>query len=484
MISSEPKALLSDIVRADLGLFLRRAFITLNPGTTLQPGWYIDAMTHALERVARRETTRLIITVPPRHLKSICTSVALCAWMLGRDPTLKFLVASYGADLANQHARDFRRVIEAPWFRSAFPELAAPRRSADGELVTAAGGGRKAVSLGGSLTGFGADIIIVDDLMKAGDASSPVERERVRDFYEQTLVSRLNDKRTGRIIVIQQRLHEDDLVGFLLEKGGFEHLNLPAIAETDQVIALPRGRVHRRQTGDVLSELQDRETLEQIRKETGPAAFAAQYQQNPTAPDGAVVRWHRFQFYDDAPSRSQCTFVVQSWDTGISVTATSDFSVCTTWGYHEGAWKLLDLVRCRLEFPDLLARVRYLRDRWLADIVLVEAAASGRQLIDELRAELRQRGTVRRRAGERSGWTVRSYTPLGDKVTRMSAEAAKLEDGRVLLPRDAPWLADLRKELLAFPNGRYDDQVDSISQFLHEAGSFRTSHERPKSRVG
>lgn len=475
---------ISDIVRADLGRFTRRAFVTLNPRQHLDAGWYIDAMTHALEKVARGETRRQIITVPPRHLKSICTSVSLCAWMLGHNPALKFLVASYGADLAIKHARDFRLVVEADWFRHAFPDFGRPVRNAEVELVTAGAGGRKAVSLGGSLTGFGADIIIVDDLMKAADASSAVERQRVRDFYEQTLVSRLNDKCDGRIVVIQQRLHEDDLVGFLIEKGGFEHLNLPAIAEVDETIPLPRGRTHLRRVGDVLSARENRDTLDRLRAELGPATFAAQYQQNPTAPGGNVVRWDRFQFYDDTPTRVQCSFIVQSWDTGISISATSDYSVCTTWGYHAGAWKLLDLSRRRLEYPDLLAWVRLQRDHWKSDVVLIEEAASGHQLLQELRNELRALPTVRLRVGESSGWSVRSYRPRVDKLTRMSTEAVKLEDGRALLPRDAPWLPDLRRELLAFPNGRHDDQVDSISQFLDEMPYFHTSRMRERPRIG
>ena len=320
--------------------------------------------------------------------------------------------------------------------------------------------------------------------MKAADANSVVERQRVQDFYEQTLVTRLNDKRDGRIVAIQQRLHEDDLVGFLLEKGGFEHLNLPAIAGKEEVIALPRGRSQHRRVGDVLSTREDHATLDRLRTELGPATFAAQYQQNPTAPGGNVVRWDRFQFYDDAPTRVQCSFIVQSWDTGISISATSDYSVCTTWGFHAGAWKLLELLRRRVEYPDLLAWVRLQRDLWKSDVVLIEEAASGHQLLQELRNELRALPTVRLRVGESSGWSVRSYRPRVDKLTRMSTEAVKLEDGRAFLPRDAPWLPDLRRELLAFPNGSHDDQVDSISQFLDEMPYFETSRMRERPRIG
>ena len=165
------------------------------------------------------------------YRQSICTAVCFPAWMLGRDPSLKIMVASSGGDLANKHASDFRKVVAAPWYQLGFPtmRLAEGGNQAD-EQTTTRGGVRKAISHGGAATGFGADIIIIDDLMKAADASSASERQRVKDFYEQTLLSRLNNQQTGRIIVIQQRLHEDDLPGYLIEKGQFEHLNLPAMA--------------------------------------------------------------------------------------------------------------------------------------------------------------------------------------------------------------------------------------------------------------
>ena len=238
----------------------------------------------------------------------------------------------------------------APWYRHAFPNVGKFVRNTETELITAHNGGRRALSLGGSVTGFGADFIIIDDLMKAADAAYPIERQRVKDAYQATIIPRLEDKRVGKVIVIQQRLHEDDLAGFLIESGQFKHLNLPAIAEDDGEFHLGRGRVHHRRKGEALSTREPLEALEVLRLEMGSSAFAAQYQQNPTAQDGAVVRWERFVTYDEAPPRSACQMIVQSWDTGIKINSTSSFSVCTTWGLHAGVWLLLDLVRVRLEF--------------------------------------------------------------------------------------------------------------------------------------
>ncbi|HEY5072633.1 MAG TPA: hypothetical protein VII63_11455, partial [Caulobacteraceae bacterium] len=238
------------LLRTDFTALTERAFATTCPGDRFEPNWHIEAMTQALRKVWLGETRRLLITVPPRHLKSITTAVAFPAWVMGLDPSKRFLVASYGGELAAKHARDFRMVMESSWYRRLFPRTVAfPKRNVELEYETADNGSRRAVSLGGPLTGFGADIIIVDDLMKAGEAGSAVERQKIKDFYEQTLFSRLNDKRTGSIIAIQQRLHEDDLAGYLLEKKEFVHLNLRAIAEEDEEFDLGGGRTRRRRQG-------------------------------------------------------------------------------------------------------------------------------------------------------------------------------------------------------------------------------------------
>lgn len=172
-------AVLSAVLRTNLYLFVRKAFGSLHPGQTF--AWHVEVMCCALQRVAEGHCRRLLITVPPRHLKSICTAVGLVAWELGRDPTQWILVASYGADLAAKHARDFRTVVEADWYRRLFPRMRIDAKvNREAETMTTAKGGRKAVSLGGAVTGFGADLLIVDDLMKAADATSETERQRVK----------------------------------------------------------------------------------------------------------------------------------------------------------------------------------------------------------------------------------------------------------------------------------------------------------------
>jgi hypothetical protein len=287
------------LLRENLFFFVWRTFQTLHPGRdSFVPAWHVEAMCARLEQVAAGDLKRLLITVPPRHLKSITTSVALPAFLLGHRPEMKIMVASYGSDLAKKHSRDCRTVMESGWYREMFPRTRL-QSAKEEELITTMGGGRKAVSVGGSVTGFGADLLILDDLMKAADARSQAERERVREYFEQTLYSRFDDKANGAIVSIMQRLHEDDITAVLQAKGGFDHLNLKAIAEEDEAIPIGLGRTHHRRKGEPLyPEREPLSVLENTRREIGPAAFSAQYQQNPVAPGGNRLRWEWFGTHD------------------------------------------------------------------------------------------------------------------------------------------------------------------------------------------
>ncbi|WP_421738379.1 phage terminase large subunit [Caulobacter sp.] len=463
---------LNALLKASFPFFLKRVFLHLNPAEDLKDNWHLDAMCHCLSEVHRGSVRRQLITIPPRHLKSITVSVAFPAWVLGRDPTQRFLVASYGSELAAKLSRDFRSVVEAPWYRSAFPAFGLPVRNADGELITRAGGGRKAVSVGGATTGFGADYIIVDDLMKAADASAPTMRENAIDYYQGSLISRLNDQENGRIIVIAQRLHEADVPGHCIETGLFGHLNLPAIAQAQAQIPLGQGKIKSVEPGELLfPQHQSRAVLDQLRIELGPTAFSAQYLQDPTPAESNLVRWEDIHRYDTAPARNDFQQVVQSWDTAMGPELTADYSVCTTWGFDGVAWLLLDVERFRATFPDLVERVRASRGRWRPELILIEDAGSGRPLLQELRYE----AVVRPKSREPLTWRVYGYQPREDKTTRFAAQAAKLAAGRAMFPKDAPWLEPLRKEMTGFPNARHDDQVDSISQFLDWSGWGRTA---------
>jgi predicted phage terminase large subunit-like protein len=448
---------LREVYRDNLFPFVWRAFETLHQGKNdhFEVAWHVCAMCHELDNVRTRENKRLVINIPPRCLKSVTVAVAYVAFLLGHNPSAKIIVASYGLDLARKHSDDCRKVMSARWYQEAFPETRlAKKGNTSEEIRTTKGGSRKAVSIGSSVTGHGADYIIIDDLLKAGDATSEVELIKAQEFIEGTLLSRFDNPSQGRVVMVAQRLHENDPPGYLLSKGNFRHLNLPAIAEGDEVVPLGRGRTHKRKSGDLLSPIRlDQDTLDTMRREMGAAVFNCQYQQNPIAPDGSPLRWEWFGTYEEPEDRRWYQLIVQSWDTGMSASPRSDFSACTTWGFREDTWYLLDVWRGQLDYPDLKSRALNLVRQWDPDRVLIEDAASGKPLFDELFRDDRRR--------------YQRIRPKLDKETRFQSACAPVQEGKVLLPKDAEWLQAFKRELQSFPRGKNDDQVDSFSQLLN-----------------
>ena len=333
--------------------------------------------------------------------------------------------------------RDFRAVTASAEYQRLFPRYATdPRRDTALEIETTLRGSYKAVSTGGPATGFGADFIIIDDLMKAGDARSDVLRERARAYYDETLYSRLNDKQRGAVVAIQQRLHEDDFVAHLLGKGDFDHLNLPAIAEESQRLPTYFGGWFTREPGDILAPaLESRATLEVMRRDMGPAAFSAQYRQSPTPPGGNRIRWEWFATCATPLSRTVFQSIVQSWDTGMTAEPTSDWSVGMTFGFHSHRWHLLDVLRRRMDYPELKREVIRLARHWQPDTIIIEDAATGKSLYQELRGERssaasvqaddRQRGEGRSRHRQARG-RVDSCARRGRLARGTARRAARL----------------------------------------------------------
>src|SRR3984893_6434425 len=204
------RAVVAALLRNELRYFVWKCFQTILPGDRYESNWHIDAIVYQLLQVQAGETTRLLINQPPRSLKSICVSVAYVAWLLGHDPTRRIIVVSYSNELAAELHRQFRMVVEAPWSRALSPAMC-PAKDTGTELVTTAGGSRYATSVGGTLTGRGGDLIVIDDPLKAEEAMSETARKRVIDWFTGDLITRPNNKERGAIVVVMQRLHEDDL---------------------------------------------------------------------------------------------------------------------------------------------------------------------------------------------------------------------------------------------------------------------------------
>ncbi|MCZ6859004.1 MAG: phage terminase large subunit, partial [Alphaproteobacteria bacterium] len=276
----------------------------------------------------------------------------------------------------------------------------------------------------------------------------------VNGWFRNTLFSRLDNKAEDCIVIVMQRLHVDDLVGHLLESSdSWTHLNLPATAVDYELIDLGDGQYYERDPGEALFPARESlETLEDIKKTLGSYQFSAQYQQNPVPIEGNMIKWDWFRTYPQRPERQPGDFVTQSWDTASKASEINDYSVCTTWLRRGNDHYLRDVRRERLVYPDLRRLVVQLAGRDHPDAVLIKDRSSGTQLIQDLREE----GKVR----------PIPINPEADKITRMIVQTAKLEAGNVFIPEQAPWLEDFRNEILQFPNGRHDDQVDSMSQYL------------------
>lgn len=453
----DPKAFSQDVdalARADFGFFARRAFSELS-GTPYQDNWHIQAIAHALTQATEGDVRRLIIAMPPRSLKSFLASICLPAWLLGRDPGHKIVCASYAQKLSEEFAFDTRRLMQTAWYHGVFPNTHLdPKKSNLEVLATTRGGQRRATSVGGSLTGMGGNLIILDDPIKAADAHSKVAREHAMQWYCGTVASRLDDPKKGRIIVIAQRLHMEDLPGQLMAQGGWTSLELPLVEWKARNIQLTPLRFVDRPPGHILHDKRMGEAeIARLRAEMGERDFEAQYNQRPMPPGGTLFKATWLKRYTVPPPPHQVQGIFQSWDTAFEIREHNDYSVCSTWALSGKQCYLLDIYREKLPYPDLEKAIYAQRERWKADLVILERAASGRCLAHSIRR------------GNRNYW-LESIDPEGAKEDRASQQTPKFERGEIFLPEEAPWLRAFEDELLAFPHGKHDDQVDSVVQFL------------------
>jgi predicted phage terminase large subunit-like protein len=440
--------------------FVMKVFETVSPGDVFLSNWHIDAMTHAAELVIDGKIKRLITTVPPRHLKSIIFSVALPAFLLGHDPTKRVICVSYSNDLAVKHANDFRAIISSDWYRRIFPKTKVSReKDTQYETMTTARGYRYATSLNGTLTGRGADIIVLDDPQKPDEALSEAHRNSAGQWFDTTLLSRLDSKSEGTVVIVMQRLHEDDLAGRLLEKGGWHQLKITAVAEQDEHIPVGPRRRYKRKVGTVIDPRRDSlEDLARLKQSMGELFFSAQYQQEPIPLAGNLIKAEWFREYEVTPTYTYNDVLVISIDTAMKGDPRADFSVATVWLGRGDHCFLLDLWRERVDFPDLRRAAFRLREKHPKATLLIEDKGSGTSLIQDLRA---------------NNVAVIGINPEGDKPTRVAKISAQFEAGSVLFPKNAPWLGGLKAELLGFPSVRRDDQVDSITQALSWIGQRR-----------
>jgi predicted phage terminase large subunit-like protein len=440
------------VLKNHLHSFVTKCFYTLNPGAEYLPNWHIDALIDHLLSLEKGETNRLIINMPPRYLKSLCVNVAWTAWLLGHNPKIRIISVSYSQRLSTKHMLDTKSIIQSDWYRKIFPSLKIrDDQNCKDKFETSEHGFRLAVSVGGTMTGEGGDVLIIDDPHNPVDIFSRAKREHVISWFEQVLMSRLNDKQKGIMVLIMQRLHDKDLSGRLLssnQDNSWFHLSFPAIATESSRIKVAK-RTYDRNEGDILHPLREnKHELDKLRSQMGSFAFSAQYQQQPIKQLSLFLKLVRR--YDNIMENLT---IVQSWDTANKNTETSDYSVCTTWGSDKNHFYLLDVARGRWDFPRLKMQFLAMGKKWKPSSILIEDKASGQQLLQESQAAQMH--------------NVVAIMPKGDKMSRLINVIPLLEAGKVFLPNSAEWLIEFEGEINLFPGFRYDDQVDSMVQYLN-----------------
>ena len=433
-----------NLAQNDFMTFVRRMW----PGFI--PGKHHEIVAKAFENVVNGHNKRLIINMAPRHTKSEFASYLLPAWFLGKNPNKKIIQTSHTAELAVGFGRKVRNLIDSEEYNQVFNDvkLKADNKSA-GRWATNKGGEYFSIGVGGSVTGKGADLLIIDDPHSEQEAKLAAHKPDIFDSVYEWYTSgpRQRLQPGGAIIIVATRWSLRDLTGQVIKasqtRGGdeWEVIELPAI--------MPSGK-------PVWPEFWKLEELLALKEELPVSKWNAQYQQQPTAEEGAIVKrewWKRWE--SDRPP--QCDFVIQSWDTAFLKHNRADYSACTTWGVwttEEGETNiiLLDAFKDRYEFPELKQKAYETYREWEPDVFLVEAKAAGSPLVFELR---------------RMGIPVSEYSPTkgNDKIVRLNAVSDLFASGRIWVP-ERKFADELIEEVAAFPSGEHDDLVDSMTQAL------------------
>ena len=436
---------------------------------TFISGAHHKRMADAFERVANGTCKRLIINMPPRHTKSEFASYLLPAWFLGKFPHKKVIQASNTGELAVGFGRKVRNLVDSEVYNEIFPSLVLQADSkAAGRWNTSKGGDYFAIGVGGTVTGKGADVLIIDDPHSEQEAamaaSNPEVYDKVYEWYTSGPRQRLQPG--GAIVVVMTRWAQRDLTGQVLKSAAqrsgeeWEVIEFPAI--------LPSGR-------PLWPQFWSLEELSALREELPNSKWQAQYQQNPVGNESAIVKrdWWKWWEKDDPP---KCDYVLQSWDTAFEKTQRADYSAGTTWGIfncEEDNFApniiLLNTYKKRVEFPELKRDVLREYNEYEPDSLIVEKKASGAPLIYDLRA---------------MGIPVQEFTPGKgqDKIARLNSVSDIIASGKVWVPQTR-WAEELVDEVAAFPSGEHDDLVDATTLALmrfRQGGFLRLPSDEPE----
>lgn len=436
--------------------FLHKSFITINPTIPFLYNWHLKLISDYLEAIENKQITRLIINVPPRTLKSTCISVAWPAWLLGHNPSLKIIVASYAMQLAIKHSMDCKAIVSSDWYGSVFPKMQISKKlNNKKKFLTDQHGFRMATSVGGSITGEGANVLIVDDPHNPTYVHSKKIRDKAIYWYENTFATRLNDPSKDAIIIIMQRLHTDDLCSHIMQTNSnrWEKVVIPALSDKKIMYTLSNNTYLFQENVSIQESRLPKEYLTNLRKEIGENAFLAQYQQAPIKQNFGILKAEELTYYEEVPKEFQV--IIQSWDTAFKTEHNNDFSVCTTWGRTEGELSyLIDIYIEKLNYIDLKQKVLDLYKKLKANIVLIEDYASGQSIAQEVKKHIPNLIPVRHKL---------------NKFARFSAMVPIIHNKKILLPKNnIAVMEKLVPQLTSFPYSKHDDIVDSMTQyFMH-----------------
>lgn len=484
---------------ASLINFTRLAWQVIEPGTEYVDGWHLHAIADHLEAVTRGDIRNLIINIPPRHMKSIQVAVMWPVWVWITQPQFRWLFASYASSLSIRDSLKCRRLIESPWFQSLWGDRfqLTTDQNAKTMFENNKTGYRMATSVEASTTGHGGDAIVIDDPHNALEAQSDAMRESTLEWWDQAMSTRLNNPRTGSRVIVMQRLHEKDLSGHLLAKGGWEHLCLPAEYEYSKKTTSLGFVDPRKKEGELLwPERFGQEEVDELKKSLGEYGSSGQLQQRPSPSAGGIIKRSWFKMLKADAPLPKLSYVLQSYDTAFTEKTSGDPTAHTCWGIfstEEGKCVvLLDAWQEHLGYPDLRKKMYsdysavYGDKDKSVDAVLIEEKGSGISLAQDLR---------------RARVPVKTYNPgRADKVTRVHSVAPLLEAGLVYIPESKKrigsfptWADQLIHQLMLFPNGEHDDLVDTMSQaliFLRDSGMLSLDeakwvreYEPPKERT-
>lgn len=461
LLNTPLEALNKILAEKSLAEFLKQMWTSIDPHPYVH-GWHIDVICEHMMHVVNGDIKRILINIPPRHMKSIGISVGLPAWAWISKPALQFLYSSYASSLSIRDGIKCRRVIDSPLYQSRWGDRFALTSDQNTKIRfdNDKGGYRLSTSVDGMTTGEGGDIVVIDDPNNVKESESDTTRNATNQWFDEVMQTRLNNPQTGAIVVIQQRTHAKDLSGHILSKYGkdYYHLVLPAEYEKGTKCRAFGGWVDpRKEEGELLwPERFRQKEIDALKLALGAYAAAGQLQQRPAPRDGGLIPLDKFKRYTVAPARESILRLSLVLDTASKENELNDYSVCEVWGETNNGYYLLNVWRKKVAFPELLRAVKSLCELWCPNEVVIEDKASGIALIQCLRDP---------REGIKI--PVIGVDPGAfSKVVRMENEAVAIEAGLVYLPESAPWLLDFEDECNQFPVGEHDDQVDPMSMYL------------------